>query len=260
MITLEISYLEGGKGEPLVLLHANPGDSRDFEAVIPALAQRYRVIAVDWPGYGKSAMPGAPEQTTPLTFYEALRDLIARLALPPAIFIGNSVGGNAAARLASEAPELVRALVLVAPGGFTPHNFLSRGFCKLQGSSFSLSPYRFASLYLEVRSPTAKAMLDRARGEQATPERIALGRALWRSFGGPDNDLREAAKRIKAPTLLLFGKYDPAISPGKDGRVAAATIAGSKMVTLPCGHASFAEVPEMFLKEVLPFLEGINGV
>ena len=67
-------------------------------------------------------------------------------------------------------------------------------------------------------------------------------------------DLREAAKRIRAPTLLLFGKYDPAISPAKDGRVAATTIAGSRSVTLPCGHASFAEVPELFLKEVLPFL------
>ena len=50
-------YDESGQGVPLILLHANPGDSLDFEAVIPTLAQHYRVLAIDWPGYGRSAAP-----------------------------------------------------------------------------------------------------------------------------------------------------------------------------------------------------------
>ena len=45
-----VHYSESGAGTPMLLLHANPGDARDFEAVIPALSQRYRVIAMDWPG------------------------------------------------------------------------------------------------------------------------------------------------------------------------------------------------------------------
>lgn len=48
-----------GEGPPLLLLHANPGDHRDYDAVIPALAARFRVIALDWPGYGAS-MPPSP--------------------------------------------------------------------------------------------------------------------------------------------------------------------------------------------------------
>ena len=249
-----LHYREAGAGEPLVLLHANPGDSRDYDAVMPALVRRFRVLALDWPGYGASSGPAQPEAATVLLLYQALREFLDALRLPAARFVGNSIGGNAAARLAAEAPERVRALVLVAPGGFTPHNFISRGFCRLQGSSLALSPRRFAGLYLKERNAHTAAMLERAAGEQAAPERLALNRALWRSFATDANDLRELGKRIAAPTLLLFGARDPAIPPHKDGRVAAATIPGSKLVVLPCGHASFAEVPGRFLAEAEPFL------
>jgi pimeloyl-ACP methyl ester carboxylesterase len=254
-----VHYAEHGQGVPLVLLHANPGDSQDFKAVIPALSKNYRVLALDWPGYGQSDLPQYPESATVFLFYKVLCEFLTALALPPAFFIGNSIGGNTAARLASECPELVQGLVLVAPGGFTPHNFITRTFCKFQGSSFSLSPYCFASMYLKHRSPIAQAMLQRASTVQATPKRVALNRAMWRSFGQPENDLRQSAQSIKAPTLLLFGKYDPAIPASKDGRVSAQCIPSAKFVALPCGHASFAEVPELFLAEVQPFLRANNA-
>lgn len=249
-----VHYSEYGQGVPLVLLHANPGDSQDFEAVIPALSKHHRVLALDWPGYGQSAMPQQPESASVLFYYKILREFLATLALPPAFFIGNSIGGNAAARLASESPELVRGLVLVAPGGFTPHNFISRIFCKLQGSRFSISPHRFASMYLKHRNPTTKAILQRASAAQATTERLALNRAMWRSFARPENDLRQIAQSIQAPTLLLFGQHDQNIPASKDGKVAAQSIPSAQLVALPCGHVSFAEVPELFLAEVQPFL------
>jgi len=252
--TGSVYYSEYGHGEPLVLLHANPGDSRDYEAVIPSLAKTYRVLALDWPGYGQSNMPNQPESANVLLFYKVLCEFLDGLSLPPALFIGNSVGGNAAARLAAEMPERVSGLILVAPGGFTPHNFFTRLFCQFQGSRFSLSPYRFASLYLKQRTPTTQAMLQRASTLQATPERIALNRAMWRSFGGPENDLRLIASRIKAPTLLVFGKYDLAIPANPDGKIAKEWISSAKLVVLPAGHEPFAETPELFLEEAQQFL------
>lgn len=259
MPTVELStgtlhYREHGQGVPLVLLHANPGDSRDFDAVVPELARHYRVLALDWPGYGASAMRPRPGDATALAFYGALREFIEALRLQPALYLGNSVGGNAAARLAIEAPARVRGLVLVAGGGFTPHDAISRAFCALQGSRFALSPRFFASLYLGERTPQVRAMLARAAHEQSTPERLALNRAVWRSFAMPEHDLRERAAAITAPTLLLYGRKDPALPAAKDGRVAARCIPHARLVEMPCRHASFAEVPERFLAEVLPFL------
>lgn len=250
-----LHYRDRGEGPLLVLLHANPGDSRDFDPIVPELARRYRVLALDWPGYGLSQMPDAPGRASFLTFYEALREFVAALALAPALFVGNSVGGNAAARLAIEAPGCVRGLVLAAGGGFTPHNAITRAFCALQGSRFALSPKRFASLYLGRRTPAVLAMLERAAREQATPERVALNRAVWRSFTQPGHDLRARAAAIAAPTLLLYGRGDPALPARKDGREAARCIAHARLVELPCRHAAFAEIPERFLAEVLPFLE-----
>ncbi|MCX5688778.1 MAG: alpha/beta hydrolase [Planctomycetota bacterium] len=252
--TGSVYYTEHGQGVPLVLLHANPGDSKDFEAVVPALSRTYRVLALDWPGYGQSAPPPQLELVGVLFFYQVLREFLAALALPPAFFIGNSLGGNAAARLAAASPELVRGLVLVAPGGFTTPSFVSRNFCKLQGSRFSLSPHCFARLYLKHRTATTRAMLERASTTQAAAPQIALNRAVWRGFATPDNDLRTVAPKIKAPTLLLFGKGDPVIPAGRDGKVAVQCIPSAQCNALPCGHAAFAEVPELFLEAVQPFL------
>ena len=251
-----VHFSEHGQGAPMVLLHANPGDSRDFAAVIPGLAKNYRVIALDWPGYGQSALPKRPEAVGVLFFYQVLQEFLTALSLPAAYFIGNSLGGNAAARLAVESSERVRALILVAPGGFTSPNFITRSFCRLQGSRWSLSPYRFARFYLKQRTPTTHAMLERASSVQAEPPQIALNRAVWRDFARPNNDLRSMANKIKAPTLLLFGSRDPVIPAHKDGKTAEQCMPHAKCVTLPCGHASFAEVPELFLAELEPFLTG----
>jgi pimeloyl-ACP methyl ester carboxylesterase len=101
-------------------------------------------------------------------------------------------------------------------------------------------------------------MLKRASDMHTTPERVALNRSLWRSFAQPVNDLRQVGRCIKTPTLLLFGKYDPAVPADKDGKIAAECIPAGRLVVLPCGHASFAEVPELFLAEVEPFLAAIS--
>lgn len=249
-----VHYTESGQGIPLILLHANPGDSRDFEAVFPTFAQHYRVLAIDWPGYGESDAPDPHQEMSARFFCDLLREFLRAQGLSAALFVGNSLGGNAAARLAIESPDSVLGLVLVSPGGFTPHHFFTRAFCAFQGSRFALSPRRFAAWYLKSRTATVKAMLTRASGPQATPARRALNRAIWRGFAGQDHDLRQAAHAIKAPTLLLFGKYDPVISAKKDGAVAARCILGATLAVLECGHASFAEVPDAFLAQTLPFL------
>ena len=260
--TGDVHYTEQGQGAPLVLLHANPGDSRDYEAVMPALAQHFRVLALDWPGYGQSAMPMQPQTRGAVFFYEVLREFLSMMGLSQVSVIGNSLGGNAAARLAIEAPQMVRALVLVSPGGFTAHSMVTRAFCRWQGSAWALSPRMWAGLYLRKRTVTTQCMLQRAATAQATAQatapRLALNRAVWRSFAEHTHDLRPKAAGIQAPTLMLFGRYDPAIPAHKDGAQAAACMPSAQVVAMPCGHAPFAEVPDLFLAQVLPFLTSLE--
>src|ERR1700730_10421123 len=125
MLTVEtrtglVAYEEQGTGTPLILLHANAGDHFHFDGIVPTLAQSYRTIALDWPGFGASAPPSPPQAGTAMLMADVLEDVVNRLDLEPAILIGHSVGGYAAARLAIGHPERVRALLLVDSGGFTP--------------------------------------------------------------------------------------------------------------------------------------------
>ncbi len=96
-----VAYEEQGTGVPLVLLHANPGDHRDYDSILPVLSSQYRTIAVDWPGYGQSPSPQNPRSASAMLMADVLEDIVAELDLEQAIFLGNSVGGYAAARLAT---------------------------------------------------------------------------------------------------------------------------------------------------------------
>lgn len=250
-----VHYSEQGAGTPLLLLHANPGDSRDYDAITSILSGKYRVIRLDWPGYGQSPAPNDPQRVSAMFYYEVLKDFIAALALPPAILIGNSVGGYAAARLAIEAPDRVLALVLVSPGGFTPQNWLTRTFCALQASRFSIPPAWFAGLYLHARNANTASILARARNEQSQTVAHQINRAVWRSFGDPAHNLIQRAAGITQPTLLVFGKHDPVIKASSDGKIAASSIRHAALAVLPAGHLSFAESPDVFMAQLLPFLE-----
>ena len=210
---------------PLLLLHANPGDSRDYDAVAPALSQNFRTIAVDWPGYGSSPS-SHPEQLTAMAFADCLEDLISALKvsapqrscqiclspcplsrplqLPSVLIVGNSVGGYAAARFASRHQGSCAAIVLVNTGGFTPHNAFTRAFCRLQGSELvsRCAGRRMAGHYLHRRTPTVESMLQRAAEVSSNPSRLRAHAAVWRSFIHPDHDLRAIATAIRTPTYV----------------------------------------------------------
>jgi pimeloyl-ACP methyl ester carboxylesterase len=243
-----------GQGSPLVLLHANPGDSRDYDAIVPELAKRHRVIAVDWPGYGASAAP--TEDASAMSFAEIAIDLADALDLRDAIVMGNSVGGYAAVRLALERRERVGKLVLVDPGGFTPHNALTRFFCRLKGIEWVTRAIAlaFAKRYLRARNEHVSAILERTDAGRHNREVVAVDAAVWRSFIRPEHDLRLSSRALTQPTLLAWGKHDPVLPLAKDGCEAKASISHATLATFDTGHMPFAEAPENFLATVLPFL------
>jgi pimeloyl-ACP methyl ester carboxylesterase len=115
----KIAYSDTGEGPVVVLLHATLHDRRDFDAIAPSLRRDHRVIALDWPGHGDSPPPVPSYRPTAASFADVLADVVATLDLPPAAFVGNSVGGFAAARLGITDPQRVSRLVLVNTGGFT---------------------------------------------------------------------------------------------------------------------------------------------
>lgn len=256
----KLTYRDEGSGPVLLCLSANPGDSRDFDAITPALARSYRVLRLDWPGYGGSPAPLPPERAGADYFLEVFTGFVQQLGLRDVSIIGNSVGGNVAAHYALRAPERVRGLVLVSPGGFTRHNPVTRLFCRLQGRpGFNRFIGKlFTRLYLRKRNAHTQAMIQRGDTEQHTEVARRVNAAVWRSFLDPRHDLRSTARELRVPALVVSGRYDPVIPARSDGRCAAQAIPGARQIVLPSGHAPFAEIPEEFLAAVTPFLASLN--
>jgi pimeloyl-ACP methyl ester carboxylesterase len=250
-----IAYRDEGNGPVLFLLSANPGDGRDFDAVAPALAKRFRVIRPDWPGYGCSPAAQPVEKTSPLYYFEVFRSLVDALGVPACHIVGNSIGGNVAVRYALAQPQRVLSLVLVSSGGFTAHNAVTRLFCRLMGMPGFNRAIRsaFTRASYPVRTEWTRAMIERAVTDQATPSANQVNAANWRGFGTPEHDLRVAARGVKAPTLVINGARDRAIPADRDGRAAADAIPGARLLVPDCGHAPFAELPEWFLYTVNGF-------
>lgn len=116
---LRLHYIERGRGEPVVLIHGNGTMIQDFTSsgLVERLAQRYRVIVFDRPGYGYSDRPRG--LWTPRAHATLFEQALRQLGVERATVLGHSWGTMVAVALALQAPGLVRGLVLVS-GYYNP--------------------------------------------------------------------------------------------------------------------------------------------
>src|SRR3712207_6269478 len=112
---LPTRYLIAGTGTPLVLLHGAGDNALDWRWVMPDLAATHRVYAPDLPGSPDSARPNA--DYSPAFFERFVAAFVDALDIGRATFVGNSLGGLVALRLALSEPARVTALVLVDSAG-----------------------------------------------------------------------------------------------------------------------------------------------
>lgn len=102
-----------GDGPAIVLLHNGGTSSSIWRNQIDALADRYRMVAVDLPGFGASPRPTTPARLSQMV--ELIDELIAAERLEPALLVGNCMGTNIAASLARRRPEAVSGILAINP-------------------------------------------------------------------------------------------------------------------------------------------------
>ncbi|GAA2411778.1 alpha/beta fold hydrolase [Actinomadura vinacea] len=223
----EIAVAEAGEGPVLVMLHGGgPGASgvSNYHQNLPALAQRFRVVMPDQPGFGGSYRPTEADldarSITEITV-DALFQTLDALGIERFHLLGNSLGGAAAIAMAQARPERVTGLVLMAPGG----GWLPFGPTPTEGQK---EMFR----YYNGGGPTEKKMANfirtmvfdhkqfgadvvKARYENSLDEsHIEFYHRYNAAFAkrhGMDPLWRDLHK-IKAPTLLLWGRDDRTIT------------------------------------------------
>lgn len=240
-VTLHVE--EAGEGEPLLLLHGGLGTAllhwwRD----IPVYAERYRVIAPDLRGYGRSS----PPREFPVDFYQRDADdmaaLLRALDAAPAHVLGYSDGADVAQLLAIDHPEFVKRLILVG------------------GQSHTTDPER--ALWPAVAdsstwSPGAIGRFREAQGPENWPgilQKMVDGYNRFMDAGGVISAGR--LDQITAPTLIVHGEADELV-PVFHARLLKEGIPSSTMVLWPdVGHTPQRERAAEFHTLVFKFLAG----
>jgi pimeloyl-ACP methyl ester carboxylesterase len=112
--SIEMNYEDIGKGETLVLLHGLGSTIKDWDFQIPVLSEKFRLIIPDFRGHGKSGINNDDFGVEFLT--EDIFQLLQKLAINKASFIGFSMGGAVAFQMAVSHPDLVDKLIIVNSG------------------------------------------------------------------------------------------------------------------------------------------------
>src|SRR5438309_1680977 len=112
----KIHYVEAGSGAPVILIHGLADTVTIWDPVIPALAARFRVIALDQIGFGRSDKPLLNYRVS--TLVDFLNGFLTELKIERASPVGNSLGGWVAAAYALAHPERVERLVLSDAAGY----------------------------------------------------------------------------------------------------------------------------------------------
>ena len=124
-----VAYDSRGSGDPIVLLPSGGHDHHDYDEIRELLPGRLRSIGIDWPGHGRSPAGTAP--VTELRLAQIVEEFLDSVTPGGAVLVGNSVGGNVAARLAIRRPDLVKGLMIIDGGGFEGSGLSGRVFCAL---------------------------------------------------------------------------------------------------------------------------------
>lgn len=263
-----ISVVEAGKGPVVILVHGVAGSRHIWDSVIPRLAQRFRVVAVDLPGHGESEKPRGDYSLG--AYATVLRDLLEVLGYRHATVVGHSLGGGIAMQFAYQFPDRCERLVLVASGGLGREVTLLLRAATLPGSKWVLpvianrrvrDAVRAAGGYvrwLPIRPSPALREVGRAYSSLADAGARGAFVDTLRSVMDLQGQRVSAMNRIHLaaykPTLILWGARDPFI-PVSHAVEASRLIPNSRLEIFErSSHFPQVEEPQRFASVLTDFI------
>ncbi len=270
-----LHYHEAGKGHPVILLHGSgPGATglSNFSGNIGPLANEYRVIAPDFPGWGQSDELDPESHARFPANVEAVLGLMDALGIEKAALIGNSMGGIAAQMLTAQYPERVSHCVTMgapAPGGpqlfFTPTG-LTEGLKALFAAYHAPSHDSFRRLVeVMVFDPsfaTEALINERLDNALANPRHLELflaGLSAMHIDAVGHDAIMHALEKSGVPALIIHGRDDRVVGIEHSLRTAALMPSSSLMVFNRCGHWAQLEHAERFNGIVKGFLSSTSS-
>lgn len=255
---LNVSYYEGGPqgAETILLIHGFGADKSTWLWFAQELTERYRVIAVDLPGFGDSGRPHGSYDVG--TQAERMAAFVDALSIRRLHLVGHSMGGHIAALYAARYPQQVTSLALMANAGIdSPQR--SPFFQRLeeQGDNPLIveSAPQFDQLldWLFVAPPQLPERIHQYLAQHAVDDsdhqRLVFDHLRQRYL-----PLEPELPRISAPTLLLWGDQDRILDVSSIEVMKPLLADVSVAVMKGCGHAPMLERPEETAAQYLQFI------
>ena len=251
---LNCYYEIHGEGEPLLLLHGGLGQIVMFGPVLPALAEKRQVIAVDLHGHGRTPLGDRPISTVGMGDDMAL--LLKELGYEQVDALGYSLGAGVAFRLAVQHPDMVRRLALVS-GGYAQDGFYPEMMPQQAAVGAGMAE-------MMKDTPMYKSYVTVAPNPDEFPKLLdRMGEYMRKPY-----DWSEDVKKLKMPVMPVYGdsdmfrpehivKFYQLLGGGlKDAGWAREHISKNRLAILPnLTHYEMSVSPRM-AEVVLPFLNG----
>lgn len=267
----DLRYYDVGNGPVVLFLHGSgPGVTgwRNFRGVLPAFAERFRCLILEFPGFGVSddwgGHPMVTAQGTVIPFLDALG--IERVDI-----VGNSMGGGVGVNTAIHATDRVGRLVTI--GGIGTNVFSpgpSEGIRLLQ--EFTEDPTRqrlidWLNSMVYDQTLVTEELIEERWALATDPETLTAARrmygkaalsAMMNAMAASDAPLPWARMhKVAAPTLLTWGR-DDRVSPLDMALIPMRTIPNAELHVFPnCGHWAMIEAKAAFESTVLAFLNRV---
>jgi len=246
-----------GAGKPLYLLHGWALNSRVWDHVVNNLKEHWLVTTVDLPGHGKSKPPESGDYNIDVLTHE-----VSQLINEASVIVGWSLGGMVALNLACRYPDLVDKLVLVAS---TPQ-FINSNDWRCAIDKAILDGFA-ADLVKDYRATVMRFLAIQTLGSEQSKQAVREMREKVFINGEPhldsltkgltilrESNLRNEARQIRCPTLIMLGEKDTLI-PVCSAELTRQLIPDCKIsIVAGAGHAPFISHPGQFMQSLTEFL------
>lgn len=250
-----------GKGSPILLIHGAFSSLHTFDAWSKLLASKYKVIRLDLPGFGLSGSR-VDHNYSMEKYVEFLNDFLKRMKIRKCHVAGSSLGGWLAWEFALKYPNKVNKLILISAAGFLEDRNVPLPF-KMARTPFIGKVIKYA-----VKKNLLEQFVRQVYADQkkVTPELIDRYFELFSREGNPEaflslangkyKDHTNQLKRIKSPTLILWGEDDIWL-PLENGYKFHERIPHAKLIIYEgVGHVPMEEIPEDTAQDLQTFLNG----
>ncbi len=255
---INLYYEVAGAGPSVVLCHGYTGSHQSWANQLPALSKKYRVVAMDHRGHGKSDAPSSVEACTIPVLADDVYSLLNHLGMTGCCLVGHSLGGFMSVQLVLDHPDVIGSLVLVdASAG--PH-FIP-GMKEL-GEKLNEIARRdgmgAAFEYNVQQSPLVQKRFERYPASREAAKRRMMeasvdGYVFIREAMNRREDLTSRLGEISVPTLVIVGEDDASFR--EPSEVLADGIPYSRLKVVPRAfHNPHEDTPEAFNKLLLDFL------